>query len=303
MGKFYSNGKLLLTGEYLVLDEAEALALPTIFGQYLTVVESDCPTLCWQSYAFDKKCWLEAEFELPDLKILKSGSDTLVETAILQKLLRKTQVLNPDFLATGQGYSVKATLTFPQTWGLGSSSTLVNNIAQWGRINAFELQFSVFGGSGYDIACAQHHTPIRYQLKNSSPVVQEVSFDPDFKENLYFVYLNKKQNSRDSIASYKKQVEKVDPYIGIISQLTREIITCQSLADFEKLLLEHEGILSGLLHSPPVQEQLFGDYFGQTKSLGAWGGDFILATGNPDTPGYFKKKGFDTVIPYSEMIL
>jgi len=120
---------------------------------------------------------------------------------------------------------------------------------------------------------------------------------------LYFVYLNRKQNSRDSITSYKKQAENVDSYIDTISQLTRQIINCQNLADFEKLLSEHEGILSGLLHSPPVQEQLFSDYFGRTKSLGAWGGDFILATGNPDTPGYFKKKGFNTVIPYSEMIL
>ena len=34
---FYSNGKLLITGEYLVLDGAKALALPTKYGQYLTV--------------------------------------------------------------------------------------------------------------------------------------------------------------------------------------------------------------------------------------------------------------------------
>ncbi|MCB0474203.1 MAG: GHMP kinase [Flavobacteriaceae bacterium] len=303
MSDFYSNGKLLLTGEYLVLDGAEALALPTVFGQYLTVTETDTPTLLWQSYTFDKRCWLEAEFQLPDLKILKSGSAVQDETVTLQKLLRKAQVLNPDFLATDQGYSVKTTLTFPQNWGLGSSSTLVNNIAQWAKIDAFSLQFSVFGGSGYDIACAQHNAPIRYQLKNSNPVVHEVSFDPSFKEQLYFVYLNRKQNSRDSITSYKKQAENVDSYIDTISQLTRQIINCQNLADFEKLLSEHEGILSGLLHSPPVQEQLFSDYFGRTKSLGAWGGDFILATGNPDTPGYFKKKGFNTVIPYSEMIL
>ena len=34
---YYSNGKLLLTGEYVVLDGAEALAVPTRFGQNLTV--------------------------------------------------------------------------------------------------------------------------------------------------------------------------------------------------------------------------------------------------------------------------
>jgi len=52
-----------------------------------------------------------------------------------------------------------------------------------------------------------------------------------------------------------------------------------------------------------VQEIYFSDYFGQTKSLGAWGGDFILATGNEDTSKYFKEKGFQTVIPYQDLIL
>jgi hypothetical protein len=33
--KFYSNGKLLITGEYLVLDGAKAFALPTKKGQNL----------------------------------------------------------------------------------------------------------------------------------------------------------------------------------------------------------------------------------------------------------------------------
>ena len=36
---FYSNGKLLITGEYLVLDGARSLAIPTKFGQFLIVEE------------------------------------------------------------------------------------------------------------------------------------------------------------------------------------------------------------------------------------------------------------------------
>ena len=34
---FYSPGKLLLTGEYVVLDGAKSLAIPTIFGQSLNI--------------------------------------------------------------------------------------------------------------------------------------------------------------------------------------------------------------------------------------------------------------------------
>ena len=37
MDAFYSHGKLLLTGEYLVLDGALALAVPCKLGQSLTV--------------------------------------------------------------------------------------------------------------------------------------------------------------------------------------------------------------------------------------------------------------------------
>ena len=37
MSQFYSHGKLLITGEYLVLDGAKALAVPTVFGQDLSV--------------------------------------------------------------------------------------------------------------------------------------------------------------------------------------------------------------------------------------------------------------------------
>lgn len=52
-----------------------------------------------------------------------------------------------------------------------------------------------------------------------------------------------------------------------------------------------------------LQQQLFQEYPGAVKSLGAWGGDFILVTGNEDTPKFFEEKGFETVIAYKDMIL
>lgn len=81
------------------------------------------------------------------------------------------------------------------------------------------------------------------------------------------------------------------------------MITSTSLIDFELLLKEHEAIIADIIQETPVQERLFADYFGQIKSLGAWGGDFILATGNDNTKTYFEKKGYETVIPFDEMIL
>ena len=85
--------------------------------------------------------------------------------------------------------------------------------------------------------------------------------------------------------------------------MTKQLLNCIRLSDFENILFEHEKLISGIIQQKPVQEELFSDYFGQIKSLGAWGGDFILATGNDETPNYFRSKGFETVIPYGDMIL
>ena len=57
-------------------------------------------------------------------------------------------------------------LEFPRDWGLGSSSTLINNVAQWAQVDPFELHFKVSNGSGYDIACAKRRYPIVYSTQN-----------------------------------------------------------------------------------------------------------------------------------------
>ncbi len=318
MQSFYSNGKLLITGEYVVLDGAEALAIPTQFGQHLSIRKlniNPSPSgklgreLIWESYTNTDELWLQVEFDLPRLRIISAtfdaikdgGNDSLAER--LQNILFEAKKLNSTFLSNQQGYYIKSKLIFPRDWGLGSSSTLINNIAQWAQIDAFQLQFNTFDGSGYDIACAQNDSPILYQLTDKKPSFKSVNFNPSFKEQLYFVHLNKKQNSRDGIAAYQKFRKNNSTAVDEITQLTHQISNCTSLITFEKLLTEHEKIISKIINQKPIQQQVFSDYFGQTKSLGAWGGDFILATGNNDTPNYFKQKGFNTVINYQDMIL
>ena len=307
--KYYSNGKLLITAEYLVLDGAQALALPTQNGQSLEIKPLEEPKLIWESYTATNELWLQIEFDLPRLRIVSETFDSTIEggndsLAIkLQDILFEAKKLNPDFLDNTKGYYVKSKLSFPRNWGLGSSSTLINNIAQWADIDAFQLQFSTFGGSAYDIACAQNNCPIVYQLIDKKPHVENITFNPSFKEQLYFVHLNKKQNSREGIAQYKNFKGNVNAYAEEISKLTNEAIACLRLSDFEKIMKEHERIIATIIKQKPIQQEQFADYFGQTKSLGAWGGDFILATGNNDTLSYFKNKGFKTVVPYQEMIL
>jgi len=299
MQRFYSNGKLLISGEYAVLDGAQSLALPTKFGQSLEVSVLDAPVLIWESFSCEKELWFQAELQLSKLKQLSLEP----KLAILQKILMAAQELNPSFLNDEQGAFVQTFLTFPNEWGLGTSSTLINNIATWAKVDAFTLLKKSFGGSGYDIACAQNDTPVLYQIKNNKPVVEAVLFCPNFLDQIYFVYLNQKQDSKEGIQLYKNTEGDKEQFCAKISALTAKIVKTNSLLEFEKLLKEHEQLTGGFLNIVPVQEQLFQDYPGAIKSLGAWGGDFMLVTGTEDSVNYFRERGFETIIPYRDMIL
>lgn len=313
MTKFYSNGKLLLTGEYVVLDGAKSLAVPTKFGQDLIVSKINEPQLIWGSFTNTGECWFEASFDLPKLRLISAtfnsdkegGADTIAET--LQNILLEARKLNPDFLSDNQGYIVKTNLTFPQNWGLGSSSTLINNIASWAKIDAFTLLWNAFSGSGYDIACAQNDTPIFYSVTDKKPTIQTVDFNPSFKNDLFFVYLNQKQNSREGIKRYREFIKtgsgSAEKAILKIAKLSDDFANAKATEELNAIIIEHEKVISKIIKVVPVKQRLFPDYFGEIKSLGAWGGDFVLVTGNENTPSYFKEKGYNTVLPYSKMIL
>lgn len=307
--RYYSNGKLLLTAEYLVLEGATALALPTKFGQDLVVEPISDNQLIWASFDHHKQCWFEAVFSLPKLQIASTTFISSVEgnkemiAEVLQIILYEAQKLNPDFLSGEAGFRVKTHLSFPRNWGLGSSSTLINNIASWAKVDAYKLLKNAFKGSGYDIACAQHNSPIWYRLEEGSPMVKTVKFAPKFADDLFFVYLNKKQNSRESIHLFHQKRGDLAKEMKAINALTKSITKTSKLKRFERYINEHEDIISGILEIPKVKDLYFQDYFGSVKSLGGWGGDFVLVTGNEDTPDYFSRKGYKTIIPYSEMIL
>ncbi|UAM98711.1 GHMP kinase [Polaribacter litorisediminis] len=310
MKNYYSNGKLLLTGEYLVLDGAKSLAIPTKFGQDLIVENIQEPQLIWGSFTDTGECWFEAVFDLPKLRLVncsfnsdKEGSAEMIGETLLE-ILMEAKNLNPNFLTTKNGFLVKTRLTFPRNWGLGSSSTLINSIASWAKIDAFKLLWNSFKGSGYDIACAQNDVPIFYQIKNQKPMMKQVEFNPNFKENLFFVFLNQKQDSKEGIAKFRESNQNFSKEIARISEISDEFVNSKSIINFNQLILEHEQIISSIIKLKPVKEKLFSDYtLGEIKSLGAWGGDFVMVTGNQETPEYFKKKGFETVLKYSEIIL
>ena len=299
---FYSHGKLLLSGEYVVLDGALSLAIPTKYGQSLIVEAVEASKLYWKSFDKNKNVWFENEFEIVSDKILKQIQHDDISKRLLQ-ILTATIDLYPGFLNKKQGFKVETHLEFPKNWGLGTSSTLINNIAEWANINAFKLLEQTFGGSGYDIACAQNNKPITYQIKNNNPEVKTVDFSPSFKKHIYFVHLNKKQNSRDGIKHYHEKKENAQTTIEAINKITLEMINCKTLDYFQNLMIKHESIISKITKQTPVKELLFKDFDGAVKSLGAWGGDFVMVASKHNPNPYFKDRGFETIIPFSDMLL
>jgi mevalonate kinase len=300
---FYSNGKLLITGEYLVLDGAAAFALPTKFGQSLIVEKNANQNIHWKSFDSDGQIWFEDSISFSEIKNpIPQDKETIKSTLIC--ILHAAYVLNPTFIHDESGYTIITQLTFPKKWGLGTSSTLINNIAQWLQIDAFTLLNNSFGGSGYDIACAQNDSPILYHLEQGQPIVERVSFNPIFEENIYFVYLNKKQSSKTAIQSYYNQRNNnLEHIIANNNQITQAVLNANTLKKFKDSLQEHEAKLSIILKMKTVKETLFPDFNGIVKSLGAWGGDFVLATATNNPTDYFISKGYKTIIPYKEMIL
>lgn len=298
--EFYSNGKLFILGEYYVLEGAKVFALPTKFGQALKVFPVKSAVISWKSYDADGTVWFNDEIAVEDIiKNIKKG-DKVRKTLI--EILYQAHLLNPTIMKAG-GFVVETELTFPRNWGLGTSSTLINNIAQWFEIDAFVLLQNAFGGSGYDIACAQNNTPVTYEVKSGKPVVEPVVFDPPFKHNIWFVYLNHKRDSKEAIANFKKKQKNLTEEVSEVSGMTDELLLIRDLDQFIAFFKKYEQNLGKVLEMEPVQQQLFSDYDGLVKSLGGWGGDFVMVAGGKDPSSYFKEKGYHTIVPYEQMIL
>ena len=316
MQTFFSHGKLLITGEYVVLDGALSLAVPTKHGQRMEVEFQENlgrdNTLTWYSIDSEGETWYREEFLLDEspperqsqgelgIKISQHTTDYCNTNSVSSKLceiLNKASELNPDFLQNGS-FTVRTTLDFPNDWGLGSSSTLICNIAKWAEVDAFELSAASFGGSGYDIAVGMLGGDVLYR----NPYMWEgYVYRPSFAHKLYFVHLNQKQNSREGIATYKTKPKNTKAIVQI-SELTEQWIACEDIDALQLLIVEHEKAISSIVDLPTVKEKYFADYPYAIKSLGAWGGDFILAVGDENTPQYFHDKGYETVLSYAELI-
>ncbi|QQS51470.1 MAG: GHMP kinase [Bacteroidota bacterium] len=300
-----SNGKILFTGEYLVMHGAQALALPVRYGQTLEAKQGSKPGILIWKASDSEGLWFEAELNCSDWSILETSS--MEKAQFLIRILQAARILNPLFLKNSRGIEVSTMADFPVSWGLGTSSTLIHNIATWAGIDSFSLHQKVSKGSGYDIACAQEPCPLLYKkISATDRLIIPVRFKKDFLDKLYFVYSGEKISTEMHLSDFVSVGEDIQHEVEAMDKLTQKILCSTSLDEFMLHLSAHEKLVSRFLKTPPIAESRFTGFDGTIKSLGAWGGDFLLAATQQDrqyVERYFEQFSLSVIIPFSKMIL
>ena len=298
--RFKSNGKLLITSEFLVMKGAMALAIPSKLDQELNVTSTNTDFVYWKSFDEENQIWYEEKFFLNGGSLIYHGKKNKISDLIVS-LFDYIHKFNNPKKSIGNEFIWK--LNFDRNWGLGSSSTLINNLSKWAKVNPYNLLFSVFNGSGYDIACCDKSNPIIFQKKDDYLSFSNTTFKPNFLNNLFLVFLNKKQNTQKSVHNFLKTDGYFIDEINQINDIVNGIQNVKDLTTFESLIEKHEKIIANILKMPTIQNKKFPKYnYGVIKSLGSWGGDFVLATGNERNMDYFREKGFNTVKKISDLL-
>ncbi|WP_294211766.1 GYDIA family GHMP kinase [uncultured Chryseobacterium sp.] len=299
MSRIFSPGKLMLTSEYFALDGALVLAVPTKPGQEFFFEENaDHKSMVFWEALHQGKTWLKAVMDYKNWDIRETNIPSAAEFVL--NTLKNVQQLSSTRFSGDSSYHIKTNLQFPSDYGLGSSSTLMNNLAEWSAIDPFQLNTLSLGGSGYDIAVAKEKSAVLYQ---SVPEIKydKVVFDPAFKDDLIFIHLNQKQDSREAIRLYRSKIKSPE-LVNEFSDLTKKILLCRELENFFSLMLIHEQKISDFLEIPTAKQRFFSDCPVFVKSLGAWGGDFVMSAKFDGFQDYFWGKGFSSVFNWNDLI-
>ncbi|WP_160137020.1 GYDIA family GHMP kinase [Chryseobacterium sp. c4a] len=299
MSAIFSPGKLMLTSEYFAIDGALVLAVPTKLGQEFFFEEKDDnqSLILWEAL-HQNKLWLKAVIDYENWQILETNIPSSAE--FILKTLKNVQQLSTTKFKNDFSYHLTTNLQFPADYGLGSSSTLMNNLAEWADIDPFYLNTISLGGSGYDIAVAKEKSAILFQSKPEIKY-EKADFNPSFKNELIFIHLNQKQDSREGINLYKSK-NKSQELVDEFSEITKKILLCNELETFSELMMIHERKISDFIEIPAVKGKMFPDCPVFVKSLGAWGGDFVMSAKFGGFKDYFWEKGFTTIFEWENLI-
>ena len=297
---FHSNGKLLISGEYLVLTGAKALALPVRFGQSIQIKSNNIHTITWIS-SDPHSTWFSCKIDPTGFKILQTSNHSVSE--YLKELLLACRRLNPGFLTNEGGMDIMIQANYPLNWGLGSSSTLIALVAGLAKVDKLKLFRSVSNGSGYDLACTDRNSLLFYQLNNEEVSIDEAEPGKALLNHACFAYLGNKQETAGEVISFLSNKNFTDADIDRISELSMQICKTDDVMNFCALVEEHEEILSRILLKEKISKQ-FPDFPGSVKSLGAWGGDFAMFTSkleNREIKAQLVQLGFNVIFTFDEL--
>ena len=288
---YHAAGKLMLFGEYLVLNGSKAVAFPLKFGQELIIEDSD--KFFWESFNSSAR-WFFVSADT-DLNIIETNNRPAAE--LLLKLMKVIKEQQPS---TQVNKHFKIIANFDLSWGLGSSSTLISLLSQWSSVNAEILLKSSFGGSGYDVACATANHPLIFK---EGKVLEYIELNPAITDCLLFIYLGKKQSSREEIIRFKKE-NSTQNQVDEMNAIIDDALSSSDIETFEKQILRSETLISSIIHVETLKSKFFADYPHEIKSLGAWGGDFFMATFRNlnQAKQYFISKGYSIQFTYKELI-
>ena len=300
LSTYRANGKLLLTGEYLVLHGAKAIALPLKVGQSLSVSEENhSDSLIWKAL-YNGQIWFSCELNPTDFSIINTSHPEKAE--ILRLLFKSIRNLNPE-LRVNSGTNFETVLESNPEWGFGSSSTLISLLSQWSGVDPFILNELIFKGSGFDIACATADGPIFY-VRNKPTV--PILLDYPFADQLFLLYSGQKKKTASEVNKFLKEKQVSVQLVDEISTLSSEFAGCRDQKEFNRLIILHEQLVGALIGKTPVKSEHFPDFDGEIKSLGAWGGDFyLISTKLPflETKKYFENSGLTTILRWDDLIL
>ena len=293
--KFYASGKLLLFGEYLVLRGAECLAMPLKYGQTLKVATRADKDISWIARS-NETIWFTAHFSKELVIINTSNSEIANRLRDLMIFLKSQQSSSFE-----SGIDFETQTNFPPEWGFGTSSTLVSLLAQWSGANPYQILDASFGGSGYDVACATANSLILYKAVNRK--IQSVDLAKAITSKILFVYSGKKQETNPEVKRFNT-LEIRSETIEKMNQIISKALNSAEIQTFEEAMNESEAMLSQILNQARIKQEKFSNYPFAIKSLGAWGGDFFMATyrNESEARDYFENLGYTVQFNYDELI-
>ncbi|MFW5758631.1 MAG: hypothetical protein ACOCUQ_01365 [Bacteroidota bacterium] len=300
MEQTFSHGKIILLGEYAVLEGNDAVCVPLATGQKLQIEKNDQPFIYWQ---WTYKNRVIAEFSLNPQNLqphdVKEG-DPLWAAGLIHAIRKQ----NASFL-TNSGYNVRFINDFPPEWGLGSSSATIASLCRIAGADPYIVNDQVMGGSGADIACTDKENWFVYRKRKSLPLTWSIPFDFPFKKYVVFVYSGQKQATAKHLKEIKQKPERKRFPSSEINSLVYGCFSSENVAQFASYLQKHEQFISEQTGYLPLGRK-FSDFKGQIKSLGAWGGDFFMAVSSEnldDVKNYFQQKGFGMCFTWEDFVL